>query len=312
MRKTINHILSFVVVSFFVAGPLGAEEKSNADLQIVDKVYPNLASGVLTFAKLGELPDGVLMRADNVEIGMADVNNFIANQPKQFHLELRKNAFFALEQQASSKLLLQLAKNNLVNTAEKSGGKQDTDIIKDYMNRLTEKVTVSEDDIVRFYKENESIFCRTPFEKVKDRLRPYVLQEKKQRQATEHVRTMGQRISIVVSARWAKEQAVLAKDNPLNKARENGKPTLAIFSAASCCGPDRMLPVLKSLRKKYAETLNIIYLEARKEQILAARYNIQSIPTQIFYDKTGKEFFRHVGLFPQEEFEKKLLQIGLK
>lgn len=312
MRKTINHILSFVVVFFFVAGPLGAEEKSNADLQIVDKVYPNLASGVLTFAKLGELPDGVLMRADNVEIGMADVNNFIANQPKQFHREFRKNAFFALEQQASSKLLLQLAKSNLVNTAEKSGGKQDTDIIKDYMNRLTEKVTVSEGDIVRFYKENESIFCRTPFEKVKDRLRPYVLQEKKQRQATKHVRTMGQRISIVVSARWAKEQAVLAGDNPLNKARENGKPTLAIFSAASCCGPDRMLPVLKSLRKKYAETLNIIYLEARKEQILAARYNIQSIPTQIFYDKTGKEFFRHVGLFPQEEFEKKLLQIGLK
>jgi thioredoxin 1 len=45
---------------------------------------------------------------------------------------------------------------------------------------------------------------------------------------------------------------------------------------------------------------------------LAARYGIQSIPVQIFFDKDGKEVFRHVGVFPQEEIEKKLAEMGVK
>lgn len=37
---------------------------------------------------------------------------------------------------------------------------------------------------------------------------------------------------------------------------------------------------------------------------------IASIPVQVFFDKTGKEFFRHVGFFPQTEVEKKILEMG--
>lgn len=310
--KVLNKIIMICTTFLPLVTLATAEEKMAPAPKIVNVVYPNLASGALTFASLEELPEGVLMRAENIEIGIADVNRLIAGKPKQFHNQLKKNAFFVLEQEATPKLLLQLAKKSLANLGENSAGKQDKEIINDYVNRLTEKVTVSNDDLIRFYKENESMFCRTPFEKIKDRLRPFVLKEKKQRQVTEHIRTTGQRMNIIVSTSWAKEQAVLAKDNPLDKVRGNGKPTLAVFSAPSCCGPDRMLPVLNSLRKKYAERLNILYLEARKEQILAARYHVRSIPAEIFYDKSGKEVFRHVGLLPQEEFEKKLSEIGLK
>jgi len=313
MKKLTNVAVGFIFVVFLLAPGFGkAEETSNTEPQTLDNVYPNLASGILTFAKLGELPDGVLMRAGNVEIGIADVNESIAKQPKQFREQLKKNAFFVLEQQATPKLLLQLAKNSLVNTGEKSEGKQDKEIIDDYFKRLTEKVTVSDDDLIRFYKENESMFCRTPFEKIKDRLGPFVLKEKKQTKVTEHIRIMGQRTNIKVSASWAKDQAVLAKDNPLDKVRGNGKPTVAVFSAPSCCGPDKMLPMVSSLRKKYSTRSNILYLDARKEQILAARYHVRSIPIQIFYDKAGEEVFRHVGLLPQQEFEKKLSEIGLR
>ncbi|MEE9371136.1 MAG: thioredoxin family protein, partial [Sedimentisphaerales bacterium] len=140
----------------------------------------------------------------------------------------------------------------------------------------------------------------------------YVLQEKKQRLVTEHRRTLGQRVDIIVSAAWVKQQAALAKDNPLDKVRSNGKPTLVVFSAASCCGPDKMLPVLDSLKSKYAKTVNIMYLEARKEQILASRYNVYSIPTQIFFDKAGKEVFRHTGFFSKDQISKKLVEMGVK
>ncbi|MBN2455779.1 MAG: thioredoxin family protein [Sedimentisphaerales bacterium] len=116
----------------------------------------------------------------------------------------------------------------------------------------------------------------------------------------------------MVFAAWVKQQAGLAKDNPLDKVRDNGKPTLAVFSAASCCGADKMLPVLDSLKSQYAKTVNITYLEARKEQILASRYNVYSIPTQIFFDKAGKEVFRHTGFFSKDQISKKLVEMGVK
>jgi thioredoxin 1 len=49
-----------------------------------------------------------------------------------------------------------------------------------------------------------------------------------------------------------------------------------------------------------------------QDQILAARYGIQSIPVQIFFDKDGKEVLRHVGFWPQEEIEKQMAKMGVK
>ena len=56
----------------------------------------------------------------------------------------------------------------------------------------------------------------------------------------------------------------------------------------------------------------MVFVSVREEQILASRYGIQSIPVQIFFDKDGKEVFRHTGFWPQEELEKKLAEIGVK
>jgi len=36
------------------------------------------------------------------------------------------------------------------------------------------------------------------------------------------------------------------------------------------------------------------------------------IPTQVFLDESGKEFFRHQGFFPKDEIEKLLVEKGLK
>jgi len=57
---------------------------------------------------------------------------------------------------------------------------------------------------------------------------------------------------------------------------------------------------------------NVLFVHVREEQVLAARYGVQSIPVQVFFDKDGREVFRHVGFFPQEELEKKLAEMGVK
>lgn len=115
-----------------------------------------------------------------------------------------------------------------------------------------------------------------------------------------------------MAASWVKEQAVLAQDNQVDKVRVSKKPSLVDFGADGCQPCDMMTPVLASLRDKYAGKLNVLFVHVQTEQILAARYGIQSIPVQIFFDKNGKEVFRHTGFFPQNEIENKLSEMGVE
>ena len=73
-----------------------------------------------------------------------------------------------------------------------------------------------------------------------------------------------------------------------------------------------LAPILETLREKYKGKVNVIFIHVGQEPILASRYGIQAIPVQIFFDKTGKEVFRHVGFFPQEQIERKLSEMGVK
>ncbi|MHC4646328.1 MAG: thioredoxin family protein [Planctomycetota bacterium] len=310
--KTASRVLMICVIFSSAVTVAAGAEKAGSEPKTVEALYPRLAAGVLTFARVGELPDGVLMRADDIELRMEDVDKFIAKQQKRLRQQLKKDAFFALEQEATPRLLLQAAKKEVGNPGEKEGGREDKKIVDDYVNGLTEKVTVSEEDLIRFYKEKEQMFCNTPFEKIKGRLGPFVLKEKKERKVNEHIRTMGERMNIVVSASWVKEQAALARDNPVDKVRGNGRPTLAIFSAPSCCGPDRMIAVAAFLEKKHAERCNIVHISTAQNYVLTARYGVYSVPTHVFFDKAGKEVLRHAGLLTEQQFDDKLSQAGLK
>jgi thioredoxin 1 len=73
-----------------------------------------------------------------------------------------------------------------------------------------------------------------------------------------------------------------------------------------------MTPVLADLKKKFAGKVNVLFVHVREEEVLAARYAVQSIPVQVFFDKNGKEVIRHTGFFAQAEIEKKLTGMGVK
>jgi len=310
--------LTIVLLCCHLALPIWADEAvkqktPKEQSNVIDGVYPGLAAGALTYAELSELPKGVLLQSDNLKFSLEDLKQAISQSPKALQKQLTKNPFFVMEQEITPKLILREAKAALASKDAKLDQKTEQQIIQIYVDQLTEKITVTDADIEQFYQENESIFCGTPLEKVKDRIGPFVLQEKKQQFTTEYLRTLGKKVQIQVSVDWVKDQALLAKDNPLDKARDNGKVTLAVFSAASCCGPDKMKPVLAALGNKYdAKAMNTIYLEAKQEQILAARYLVRSIPTQVFFDKTGREVYRHVGFFSVEDIEKQLSRIGVQ
>jgi len=306
-----KNILTIVLFTVFGLMPCYAASIDEPP-KTVEQLFPNLATGVLTYAKAGALPEGILLKSESIEISSRDIDKSISGQPKQFQSELKKNAFFVLEQEATGKLLLKTAKQGLAKENKDLAGKTDNELVKAFFKNLTKDINVSDQDVEKFYKENESVFCGTPLANVRKQIVSYVLQDKQQRFADQYIQTLGQKIEILVSDSWTKQQAQMAKDNPLDKARATGKPTLAIFSAASCCGPDKMIPVRDALLKKYDTKINIVYIEPRKEQILAARYAIRSIPTQVFYDNSGKEFYRHSGFYSEKDIINKLSEMEVQ
>jgi thioredoxin 1 len=310
--QPISHKLAAVIIVVLVTIPCLAQDNDSNSVKTIEQLYPNLAAGVLMYAKVGVLPEGILLKADGIEIAEKDIDNSIQQQPEQFRQELKKNAFFVLEQESTGRLLLKIANDKLGKQSKDVNTIPDSNIINALFENITKDVNVNERDVETFYKENESIFCGTPLDKVRKEIESYVLQDKKQRFMDQYIQNLGQKMEILVSDSWTKQQAANAKDNPLDKARAAGKPMLAIFSASSCCGPDKMIPVKEALLKKYDTKINIIYIEPRKEQILAARYGIRSIPTQVFYDSKGKEFFRHSGFFSEKDITSKLSEMGVQ
>ena len=73
-----------------------------------------------------------------------------------------------------------------------------------------------------------------------------------------------------------------------------------------------MEPILETLHEKYKNKINVLFINVTEEPILASRYDVQAIPVQIFFDSSGKEFFRHVGFFPQEQIETKISEMENK
>lgn len=122
----------------------------------------------------------------------------------------------------------------------------------------------------------------------------------------------------------ASVKAAPAKPEPAKKpvatppaATEKPKPTAKklpkmIELGADKCVPCKMMaPIIEDLRKEYKGKLEIVFIDVWKDSSAAEEYGIQSIPTQIFLDENGKEFFRHVGFFSKENILKTFADHGI-
>ena len=210
------------------------------------------------------------------------------------------------------RLLLQEAKD-----AAAKGGKDDSklpeqELLKAHFDKLTTDLKVTDAEVAEFYEKNKDMVGGQPLEAVKEAIAKLLRQQKQQELVDKHIQTLGQQTAIEVAATWLKRQAELAMDNPVDKARASGRPSLVDFGSKGCIPCDKLAPILAAMKTKYDGKASVIFVSVREEQILASRYGIQSIPVQVFFDKDGKEVCRHIGFWPQEELEKKLTELGVK
>lgn len=104
---------------------------------------------------------------------------------------------------------------------------------------------------------------------------------------------------------------------PVNaQTRQNISPkvTFVELGSVNCIPCKQMQPVMKSIEKKYGSQIRVIFYDVWKQdqKAYAERYKIKLIPTQVFLDEKGREFFRHQGFYPESEIDRLLQKRGLK
>ncbi len=276
------------------------------DSPVLSDVYPTLPGGALRHARLTELPEGVLLQAEGISLTQRDLDGELEEAPPQMREQLRKNAFFVLEQMATEKLLFK--------DAERSGvtGIDQTARIQSLFKTITSDAIVSETEIKAFYDANKDMIGGASFDQIKPRIREHLLQEKRQELVKTYIEETGLRSPVAVSASWTEEQAKLAMDNVVEKARASGKPSFVSFGADACRPCQMMAPFREEISSKYGDKLNVVYVHVNKEQFLASRYGVQGIPHIIFFDTNGKEFYVQSGFMSLEKIEEQLRNMGVK
>ena len=89
-------------------------------------------------------------------------------------------------------------------------------------------------------------------------------------------------------------------------------PRLVDLGAGKCIPCKKMAPILEDLKKEYAGRMNVEFIDVWKNPDAGKAYGIEMIPTQIFYDASGKELSRHVGFFGKEDILAKWKELGVE
>ncbi len=96
-----------------------------------------------------------------------------------------------------------------------------------------------------------------------------------------------------------------------------GRQSLVTFielGSVNCIPCKMMQPIMREIEQRFPRDVKVVFYDVWTEQQrrYAADYGIRVIPTQVFLDASGKEFFRHEGFFPKEELVELLKQRGAR
>ncbi len=97
----------------------------------------------------------------------------------------------------------------------------------------------------------------------------------------------------------------------LNNAKKEGKAVMLELGSVGCMPCEQMKPVMEKLRMNYKGKLEVFFVDVRKDRDTAQRFGVFVIPTQVFLDKNGKEFHRHMGFYGYEEIVPVLKNAGI-
>lgn len=92
------------------------------------------------------------------------------------------------------------------------------------------------------------------------------------------------------------------------------KVTFIELGSIKCIPCKMMQPIIKEIEEEYKGQVKVVFYDVStfEGRPYAQKYGIRAIPTQVFLDKDGKEYFRHEGFFAKDGLVKVLKMQGVE
>jgi len=265
------------------------------------------------------LPENVLAKVNGEAITITlfdSIFNALQAQAKDYFKDDEPGF---LEELIVRELLLQDArrkkfqdKPEYKNAVAQNPGQAEDIMINVLIQNMIAGVSVTEVELREFFEQRKDQLPNKDYESVKEEIRPMAIEEKQRMVVEEYINALKSNAKIVRNVEWIKTQEALTADNPLNKALKSGKPVVTDFGRGTCVPCKMMEPILKKLRKDYEGRASVLILDVGKYASLSRKYGVRIIPTQIFFDATGKEVYRHQGFMPEEDIVVQLKKMGVE
>jgi len=123
----------------------------------------------------------------------------------------------------------------------------------------------------------------------------------------------GQQVGLKINNRLFAQttsEPVTNTDQDLKIALISGKPVLVDFGSNKCIPCRQLRPILKEVEKEMAGKAHVLVIDVYNFGKLARENRVQLIPTLIFFDSSGKELFRRMGVWDKDSIVKKLKEGG--
>jgi len=117
---------------------------------------------------------------------------------------------------------------------------------------------------------------------------------------------------LVILPIFATRAGVLADPSKPVNVPVKGMVTMVDLGAGKCIPCKMMEPILAKLEKDYEGRAAIVFIDIRDRTEEAERFDIRSIPTQIFFDKDGNEVYRHRGFMSEQAIVEQLKKMGVE
>ena len=117
-------------------------------------------------------------------------------------------------------------------------------------------------------------------------------------------------VAVVVAIKQTGPKPATDKAAPDQEAAA-GLPRLVDLGSTTCITCKMMAPILEDLKKEYDGRLQVDFIDVNENAEVGRQYGIKLIPTQIFFDASGQERFRHEGFFAKEDILAKWKELGI-
>ena len=98
-----------------------------------------------------------------------------------------------------------------------------------------------------------------------------------------------------VNASTSEEHEEFLKNLPVK-----GTVTMIDLGKKTCTQCKMMAPILEKLKIKYEGKAAIVFINLLDDPEQQYRFKLKALPTQIFFNKEGKELYRHTGFMAEK------------